>query len=176
MKNLISRFQRELPDTDKDRYDVAYERGTTQKRSGTLFGGLAAGAVAGLVGMYLLDPARGAARRAQLSSRVAGLRNDVSRTAESKTADIRNRAKGAAIESGIREPSDFDGSRDDASSEAAAVAVGTSIATDTSAASTPAPSGVDAPSAEALTAPNAIVASDHKAAPARPNEEATPAD
>src|SRR4051812_16754124 len=60
MKNLISRVQRELPDTDKDRYDVAYERGAAQKRSGMLFGGLAAGAVAGLVGMYLLDPIRGA--------------------------------------------------------------------------------------------------------------------
>src|SRR4051812_28473150 len=76
MKNLISRFQRELPDTDKDRYDVAYERGATQKRSGTLFGGLAIGAVAGLVAMYLLDPVRGAARRAQPPARGGGVAPD----------------------------------------------------------------------------------------------------
>src|SRR3954454_6940376 len=95
MKNLISRMQRELPDTDKDRYDVAYERGAAQKRSGMLFGGLAAGAVAGLVGMYLLDPIRGAARRSQITSRLGGLRHDVARTAGAKTEDIGSPGGGA---------------------------------------------------------------------------------
>ncbi|MFL5681207.1 MAG: hypothetical protein ACJ77B_11470 [Chloroflexota bacterium] len=168
MKNLISRVQRELPDTDKDRYDVAYERGATQKRSGMLFGGLAAGAVAGLVGMYLLDPLRGAARRSQIASRLGGLGNDVARTATAKAEDLRNKAKGAA-ESGGSEPARFDASAPEhrngstadaaAADQTAAVAVGTAIATDASASAAPAPSGIDAPTDAALTGPNGIVAS-----------------
>jgi hypothetical protein len=104
MHNLISRIQRELPDTDKDRYDAAYERGMAQARSGNLFGGLAFGAIVGAVLMFLFDPDRGAGRRAQLASRATGLRNDLARTAGGRVEDLQNRAKGAAIEAGIAKP------------------------------------------------------------------------
>jgi hypothetical protein len=89
MKDLISRVQRELPDTDKDRYDSAFERGQTQARSGLLFRGLAFGALVGAALMYLFDPNKGAGRRAELASRATGLRN---------------RTRGAAIEAGFQNP------------------------------------------------------------------------
>lgn len=104
MNELISRIQRELPDTDKDRYDVAYERGQAQARSGLLFGGLAFGALVGAALMYLFDPNRGAGRRAELASRATGLRNDLARTASGRVEDLQNRAKGAVIEAGFRNP------------------------------------------------------------------------
>jgi hypothetical protein len=104
MGNLISRIQRELPDTDKDRYDAAYERGRAQARSGRLVGGLALGAIVGAGLMFLFDPNRGAGRRAELASRTTGLRNDLARTAGGRVEDVQNRAKGAAIEAGIAGP------------------------------------------------------------------------
>jgi hypothetical protein len=94
MTDLISRLQRELPDTDKDRYDVAFERGQAQARSGLLVGGLAFGALVGAALMYLFDPNRGAGRRAELASRATGLRNDLARS----------RATEAPIEAGFRNP------------------------------------------------------------------------
>jgi len=106
--DFLSRLQRELPDTDKDRYDIAYEQGTHQARSGLLFGGLFVGALAGAAAMFLLDPARGAGRRAELASRATGLRNDLARTAAGKGEDLQNRARGAAIEHGVTKPDDSD--------------------------------------------------------------------
>jgi hypothetical protein len=104
MKDVISRVQRELPDTDQTRYDVAYERGKAQARSKLMFGGLAVGSAVGAGLMWLFDPERGRSRRAQLASRVEGLRNDMSRTAEGRGKDIGNRLEGFAIERGIKEP------------------------------------------------------------------------
>ena len=104
MKDLISRVQRELPDTDKDRYDAAFERGQSQARSGRLFGGLAFGALVGAALMYLFDPNRGAGRRAELASRATGLRNDLARTASGRVEDFQNRARGASIEAGFQNP------------------------------------------------------------------------
>ena len=102
--DFLSRLQRQLPDTDKDRYDIAYEQGRTQARSGLLFGGVIVGALAGAAAMFLLDPARGAGRRAQLASRAAGLRNDLARTAAGRAEDVQNRARGAAVEGGLSKP------------------------------------------------------------------------
>jgi gas vesicle protein len=102
--DFLSRLQRELPDTDKDRYDIAYEQGAHQARSGLLFGGVLVGALAGAAAMFLLDPARGAGRRAQLASRATGLRNDLARTAAGKGEDLQNRARGAAAEHGAGKP------------------------------------------------------------------------
>lgn len=93
MKNLINRIQRELPDTDKNRYDAAYERGKAQATSGPLLGGLAFGAVVGAGLMFLFDPDRGAARRSQLVSRASGVRNDMARTAGDRLEDLQNRAR-----------------------------------------------------------------------------------
>ena len=106
MNEMISRLQRELPDTDKNRYDVAYERGRAQARSGLLFGGLAFGALVGAALTFLFDPARGAGRRAQIASRATGIRNDLARAANGRVEALQNRAKGAgaAIEAGFRNP------------------------------------------------------------------------
>ena len=108
MKNLISRIQRELPDTDKNRYDAAYERGRAQARSGPLLGGLAFGAIVGAGLMFLLDPDRGAARRSQLASRAIGVRDDLARTAGSHLEDLQNRAKDTNGTSHAIRPADPD--------------------------------------------------------------------
>ena len=112
MMDLVSRVQRELPDTDRDRYDIAYQRGRAQARSTLLFGGLALGSALGAGVMWLLDPSRGAGRRAQLAQRLAALRNDAARTTGGRAKDVRNRVEGFAIERGIREPSGDGRSRD----------------------------------------------------------------
>jgi hypothetical protein len=104
MKNLLSRVQRELPDTDQDRYDVAYERGRAQARSGLLAGGLALGSAVGAAVMWLFEPSRGAGRRAQLASRLQGLKSSVARTTSGRAEDLSNRVHGFAIERGIKEP------------------------------------------------------------------------
>lgn len=104
MKDAIARLQRELPDTDRDRYDIAYERGRAQARSGLLAGGLALGSAVGAGLMWLLDPTHGAGRRAELTSRLNGLRNQVAKTASGKAEDLQNRANGFAIERGIKQP------------------------------------------------------------------------
>ena len=46
MNDVVVRLLRELPDTDKDRYDIAFERGRAQARSSLLFGGMTIGLVA----------------------------------------------------------------------------------------------------------------------------------
>ena len=80
MNDVVFRLLRELPDTDKDRYDVAYERGRTQARSSLLFGGVAIGLVAGALGLFLLDPVEGSGRRAQLARRAKTVLDDLQRT------------------------------------------------------------------------------------------------
>jgi gas vesicle protein len=102
--DILTRLRRELPDTDKDRYDIAYEQGAHQARSGLLFGGMVVGGLAGAAAMFLLDPARGAGRRAQLASRAAGFRNDLARTTAGKGEDPQNRARGGAVEHGVTKP------------------------------------------------------------------------
>ena len=101
MDDLVTRLVRELPDTAKDRYDVAFERGRAQARSSLLFTGLGLGFAAGAAAMYLLDPRLGRGRRADLGQRVNGLLNDLNRTAEGRGKDLRNRAVGAATELGL---------------------------------------------------------------------------
>jgi hypothetical protein len=112
MKDVVARLQRELPDTDKDRYDVAYERGRAQARSALLAGGLAAGTAIGAGMMWLLDPIRGANRRAQLSERASGLTNQLSKRLSGKADDLGNRVTGFAIEHGVKQPDG--GASDDA--------------------------------------------------------------
>ena len=80
MNDVVFRLLRELPDTDKDRYDVAYERGRAQARSSLLFGGMTIGLVAGALGLFLLDPVVGSGRRAQLAKRAKTVLNDLQRT------------------------------------------------------------------------------------------------
>jgi gas vesicle protein len=101
MDDLVSRITRELPDTDRDRYDIAYQRGRAQARSMLLFGGLAVGAAAGAVATLLLDPGRGRGRRIELSQRLGAVARRASRTAQGKATDLRNRATGKATELGL---------------------------------------------------------------------------
>jgi len=79
MSDVVFRLLRELPDTDKDRYDVAYERGRAQARSSLLFGGMTIGLVAGALGLFLLDPVEGSGRRTQLVRRAKSRLDDLQR-------------------------------------------------------------------------------------------------
>jgi len=94
--DVLNRLQRELPDTDKDRYDVAYERGRAQARSSLLFGGIAIGALVGAALTFLFDPDRGEGRRAQIASRADELRHDLASKASHGAEDLQHRAKDMA--------------------------------------------------------------------------------
>jgi hypothetical protein len=80
MSDVVFRLLRELPDTDKDRYDVAYERGRAQARSSLVFGGMMIGLVAGALVLFLLDPVEGTGRRTQLARRARTVLSDLRRT------------------------------------------------------------------------------------------------
>ena len=101
MDDIISRLMRELPDTDKDRYDIAYERGRAQARSSLAAGGLAVGLAAGAAVMFLFDPRLGRGRRIELRQRLNGAMNGLRRTLAARRGDIGNRALGAASELGL---------------------------------------------------------------------------
>jgi len=101
MDDIISRLMRELPDTDKDRYDIAYERGRAQARSSLAAGGLAVGMAAGAALMFLFDPRLGRGRRIELRQRLNGAMNGLRRTLAARREDIGNRALGAATELGL---------------------------------------------------------------------------
>jgi gas vesicle protein len=96
-KGTVARLERELPDTDKDRYDRAYERGRVQTRTMYVVGGLAVGIGAGIAAAVLLDPQRGEQRRAQISK----LRDQVTRQVSERSRDLTARAKSIAAERGI---------------------------------------------------------------------------
>jgi hypothetical protein len=101
MDDVVHRLLRELPDTKKDRYDIAYERGRAQARSALLFGGMAIGLVSGALGMFLLDPVNGSARRAELAQRVRARFDDLRQTLQGRSQDLRNRVVGTATELGL---------------------------------------------------------------------------
>ena len=87
MDDMVFRLLRELPDTDKDRYDIAYERGRAQVRSALLFGGITIGLVAGALGLFLLDPVVGSGRRAHLARRAKAALSDVQRAIDERRAE-----------------------------------------------------------------------------------------
>jgi gas vesicle protein len=99
-KGAVSRLERELPDTDKDRYDRAFERGRVRTRTIYLAGGAAAGIAAGIAAAMLLDPQRGVERRA----RIARFKDDATRQLAARTRDVTARAKAMAAERGIGQP------------------------------------------------------------------------
>jgi hypothetical protein len=101
MDDVVVRLLRELTDTDKDRYDIAYERGRAQARSSLLFGGMALGVALGGLGLFLLDPVLGAGRRAQLAQRTMAGLSDLQRTITGRSRDLRNRTLGTATELGL---------------------------------------------------------------------------
>ena len=97
MDDMVFRLLRELPDTDKDRYDIAYERGRAQARSALLFGGMTIGLVAGAVGLFLLDPVVGSGRRAQLAQRAKALVDDLQRTIDERRRESTVQRQEAAL-------------------------------------------------------------------------------
>ena len=101
MDDIVGRLMRELPDTDKDRYDIAYERGRAQARSSLIAGGLAVGLAVGAAVTFLLDPRLGRGRRTEIRQRVSGAMNGLRRTLAARREDIGNRAMGAATELGL---------------------------------------------------------------------------
>ncbi len=78
IRAFAARIERELPDTDKDRYDRAYERGRIRARTIYLGLGLAAGIAAGIAAALLLEPRHGRERREALSRTVSGIKGRVS--------------------------------------------------------------------------------------------------
>jgi gas vesicle protein len=84
MNDVVLRLLRELPDTDKDRYDIAYGRGRAQARSVLLFGGMTIGLVAGALAVFLFDPTVGGGRRAQLAQRAKARLSDLQRTIDER--------------------------------------------------------------------------------------------
>ncbi len=100
-KGAVARLERELPDTDKDRYDRAFERGRVRTRTIYVVGGLAIGIGAGIAAAVLMDPQRGAQRRAQISR----FKDQVTRRVADRSRELSSRAKSMAAERGIGQPS-----------------------------------------------------------------------
>jgi gas vesicle protein len=122
IRGVMTRLERDLPDTDKDRYDRAYQRGRIQTRSIFVGLGLAIGVAAGVTAAALFDPQRGPARRA----RIAALKNDVARQAAQRSKVAVDKAKSMAAERGIGAPKpDVLDELDDLAAEGKAKAVET---------------------------------------------------
>lgn len=98
INHLVAGLERDLPSTDKGRYDRAYGRGWARARTTFVVVGVATGIATGIAGAWLLDPKQGERRREALKSRVrsaaAGVSGQVSRAASLMS----ERARGLAIE------------------------------------------------------------------------------
>ncbi|HYO44893.1 MAG TPA: hypothetical protein VES19_16970 [Candidatus Limnocylindrales bacterium] len=103
VRALISRLEKELPDTDRDRYQRAYARGRAQARSKYVFLGLAAGIGAGAVAALLLDPKHGKERRDAIAGRTSSLTKSAAKAVSGKAKVASERARGLAIERGMTE-------------------------------------------------------------------------
>ena len=105
---IVENLERDLPTTDKGRYDRAYSRGWARARTGFVIVGAAAGIAAGIAGAFLLDPNQGPRRREALRTKLRttteGVSGQISRTATLAS----DRARGFAIERGIIKPGDAD--------------------------------------------------------------------
>lgn len=106
IRSLIARLERELPDTDRDRYARAFARGRAQGRSKHVAIGLAAGAGAGIVAALLLEPEHGKVRRERIGRRVSSLTAGISSRAASTARSAGGRVRGIAVERGLIKPED----------------------------------------------------------------------
>ena len=88
MDDIVGRLLRELPDTDKDRYDIAFARGRAQARSSLVFSGLAVGLAVGSAAMFLLDPQLGRDRRIDFRQRIAGAVDQLRRTLATRRTGV----------------------------------------------------------------------------------------
>ena len=105
---IVENLERDLPTTDKGRYDRAYSRGWARARTGFVIVGAAAGIAAGIAGAFLLDPNEGPRRREALRSKVRstteGVTGQLSRTASMAT----EKARGLAVDRGLIKPDGAD--------------------------------------------------------------------
>jgi gas vesicle protein len=104
IRALIARLERELPDTDRDRYARAFARGRAQGRSRNLAIGIAAGAAVGIVAALLLEPGHGKERRDRIGRKAGSLTAGVSTRFASTAKVAGERARGIAVERGLVKP------------------------------------------------------------------------
>jgi hypothetical protein len=104
IRTLIARLERELPDTDRDRYARAFARGRAQGRSRYLAVGIAAGVTAGVVAAALLEPRHGKERRDRIGGKVSSVTSGLSTRAASTAKLAQDRARGIAVERGLVKP------------------------------------------------------------------------
>ena len=110
LAHLVTNLERELPTTDKDRYDRAFHRGRARARTSFLGIGLVAGILGGIAGAFFLDPERGRHRREQAASRARKAARQLSREVRRRATWTSQRARGIAIERGLIEKPGDDGS------------------------------------------------------------------
>lgn len=104
IRALVARLERELPDTDRDRYARAFARGRAQGRSKYLALGIAAGVTAGIVAAALLEPGHGKERRDRIGGKVSSLTTGISARAASTAKVAGDRARGIAVQRGLVKP------------------------------------------------------------------------
>ena len=104
IRALVARLERELPDTDRDRYARAFARGRAQGRSRYLVVGIAGGVAAGIVAAALLEPGHGKERRNLIGSRISSLTAGVSTRVASTAKVAQDRAREIAVERGLVKP------------------------------------------------------------------------
>jgi hypothetical protein len=142
LRAIIARLERELPDTDSDRYDRAYRRGRVQARSIYLGLGLAAGIAAGVVAALLLDPKHGKERRDQITRRTGSLTQSISTQVGDRAKVVTERVRGVAAERGILKA-------EPAAVPAETAAVPAEAATEVPTVTAEVPAGAETPSAGA---------------------------
>ena len=100
VRSLAGRIERDLPDTDVDRYTRAFERGRIQTRTRYIVVGAAAGITAAILGVVFADKQR----RDAAARKVSSLTSDLSTQVQGKVKFAQDRARGMAIERGIVKP------------------------------------------------------------------------
>jgi gas vesicle protein len=111
--NLVENLERELPTTDKGRYDRAYSRGWARARTSYIVVGTALGIAGGIAGAYLFDPKQGKGRRDRLTAKVRGATRDVAGQVRRTATYSTDRARGLAIERGLLPKPGSKGGADD---------------------------------------------------------------
>lgn len=104
--HLVENLERDLPTTDKGRYDRAYARGWARARTSFVIVGAAAGIAAGVAGAFLLDPKDGPRRRAALRAKLDGSTRRARSTVTQAASQAGEKARAIAAERGIGSSAD----------------------------------------------------------------------
>ena len=110
ISTLVTNLERELPNTDKDRYDRAFGRGFARARTSFVIVGAATGIAAGIAGAYLFDPQRGPHRRNALRTKLRRTTDDVTSQVRRTATMTADRARGFAYERGLIQPDETEDS------------------------------------------------------------------